>query len=300
MRGILLAALLLPSGAQGASPRLSKERIILRTSMGDLVLALFPDVAPRHTEQILKLARLGIYDATHFHRVHRGFVVQLAGHHERLDLPRNRTLELTPAQKAAIHKIPAEFSSIPHIRGVLSMARADSDPDSAESSFSLLLGNAPHLDRKYTIFGIVAAGWDVLTAIESVAVDANKRPRRPVQVLRVEVVDEEDLKSMNLRQAIPQPAGTDQPAPPLFILVGGVLLITGIQAAWFAGRPPARRARTVALIIALVGFFILFIVSVPQAIRRPSGWIGIAVLAGSIAMFRLMATFEGLPPGAKK
>ena len=86
------------------------ERILLRTNRGDLVLALYPDVAPRTRAQILKLVRLGVYDSTRFHRVEPGFVVQLTN-------AQNRKQPLSPEQRQAIVKLPAEFSALPHRAG---------------------------------------------------------------------------------------------------------------------------------------------------------------------------------------
>src|SRR5207253_2022621 len=63
--------------AAAAEPRLSQERVVLHTTLGDLVLAFYPDVAPRHVEQILRLVRLGAYDGTSFYRVYPSFVAQI-------------------------------------------------------------------------------------------------------------------------------------------------------------------------------------------------------------------------------
>src|SRR5262249_52345369 len=105
LAGLLVAAVPVP--ADQPSPRLAPERIVLHTPAGDAVLALYPDIAPRHVEQILRLVRLGAYDSTHFFRVIPNFVVQLS-------IVQDRTLPLTAEQRAAIQRIPAEFSSLSH------------------------------------------------------------------------------------------------------------------------------------------------------------------------------------------
>ncbi|HJT79047.1 MAG TPA: peptidylprolyl isomerase, partial [Gemmataceae bacterium] len=140
-----LLAAVLPARAE-APPRLAPERVVLRTVAGDVVLALYADVAPGHVHQILKLVRLGAYDGTHFCRIDPTFVAQISTAYDRLS-------PLTPEQRAAIHPLKAEFSGLRHRRGTLSMARDDGKPDSAETSFSVLLADAPHLDGKYTVFG---------------------------------------------------------------------------------------------------------------------------------------------------
>ena len=137
MRRILLLvifSLLYASNAVSAEisvPTTAKERIILSTEFGDLVLALYPDVAPEHVQQILKLVKLNAYDSTHIFRVIPNFVVQVSDIHHRLN-------PLSDEQKAAAVPIPAEFSNtLKHGKGTLSMARWE-DPDSAVSSFSIL------------------------------------------------------------------------------------------------------------------------------------------------------------------
>ena len=145
--------------ATGAdSPRIGDERVLLRTTRGDLVLAFYPDVAPKHIAQILKLVRMGVYDSTWIQRVEPNYVVQLSN-------VQNRKRALSPEQLAAITKLPAEFSSVPHRTGTLSMAREPADPNSAETSFSMMLNAAPHLDGKYTVFGEVEFGMPLLSML---------------------------------------------------------------------------------------------------------------------------------------
>ena len=129
---------LLPRCGRAQTPRVDDDCVILHTIGGDVVIALYPDVAPEHVKQILQLVRLGVYDHTHFHRVEPGFVIQLADVHQR-PLPDT----LTEAQEKAIHPLHAEFNAaIKHRRGIVSMARADGQPDSATTSFSIILGDA--------------------------------------------------------------------------------------------------------------------------------------------------------------
>ncbi len=136
---LLLATLVCAAQAAAqettAAPRVAAQRIVLRTNVGDMVLALYPEVAPRHAEQLLKLARLGVFDGVNFFRVESTFVAQLADARYKQPAP-------SPEQLEAIHPLPAEFSALRHRRGTLSMARYDDRPDSGETSFSILLGDA--------------------------------------------------------------------------------------------------------------------------------------------------------------
>jgi len=133
-------------------------RVTMTTSGGTITLKLLPEVAPKTVAQFLRLARAGVYNSVYFYRVEKGFVAQTAT----VD---DREVPLTAVQKAAIVRVPLETSKKRHTRGVLSMAHGD-DPDSGETSFSILLADAPHLDGKFTVFGEIEDSDSVLRAIE--------------------------------------------------------------------------------------------------------------------------------------
>jgi cyclophilin family peptidyl-prolyl cis-trans isomerase len=198
MRPILLVLCL---AAPQDRPPASEERVILRTNVGDLSLALFPQAAPRHVEQFLRLVRAGVYDSTAVARIEPSFVVQFSGHGE-------RTEPLTPEQRKVVARIPLEAGPIKHAYGILSMARETADPDSAESSFSILLGPAPHLDGKYTVFGRLERGEDVLDLIAKTKRREGVRPRFPVRVEKAEVAaSEKAALEAGLRGAFVPPEG---------------------------------------------------------------------------------------------
>jgi len=138
-----------------------RKEVILHTSLGDLVVTLEPDLAPEHVRNFLKLTQTGWYDHTTFHRVVPGFVVQGG-------LGQARTGNQTHYADKWIRPLKGEFSATrKHIRGVLSMARTD-DPNSALTSFFIMLAPAPNLDGKYSIFGKVVDGFDTLDKMEKV------------------------------------------------------------------------------------------------------------------------------------
>jgi cyclophilin family peptidyl-prolyl cis-trans isomerase len=107
-------------------------------------------VAPITVKHILTLFKLGCYNSNHFFRVDKGFVAQTA------DVVSGRLVPLSPMQqREAEVKVPLEVTeAVKHEEGTLSMAR-HSDPNSGGSSFSILLGESPHLNMQYTIFGCV-------------------------------------------------------------------------------------------------------------------------------------------------
>jgi cyclophilin family peptidyl-prolyl cis-trans isomerase len=136
--------------------------VVLQTTKGNIELAFYKDVAPVTSRHILELFRRGAYDTNHFFRVDKGFVAQVA------DVVGGRRAPLDAFQEEiARDTVPGEFQpTVVHRRGTLSMGRYD-DPDSGTSSFSILLGNAPHLDNKYTVFGEMVAGDETLREMEN-------------------------------------------------------------------------------------------------------------------------------------
>ncbi|MFT4589762.1 MAG: cyclophilin family peptidyl-prolyl cis-trans isomerase [Limisphaerales bacterium] len=86
-----------------------------------------------------------------------------------------------------LHIVTGVGETVKHARGVVSMARWE-DPNSAQSSFSLVLGPAPHLDGKYTIFGKVVKGWEVLDKIEELAGAAPRKPKAVVPIYKIRSV----------------------------------------------------------------------------------------------------------------
>jgi peptidyl-prolyl cis-trans isomerase B (cyclophilin B) len=164
--------------AEATAEELAAHRAVLETSYGPITVELFPDLAPNHVRQFLRLAASGVYDGTALHRVVPGFVIQ-GGH-----LPTRREA-LDDRQQGYIRTLPPEFNATVHDRGVVSMARG-AEPDSATSSFFIVLGPSPSLDGQYTAFGRLVDGLDVVSMIESVALDG-ETPVTRIDVARVRV-----------------------------------------------------------------------------------------------------------------
>ena len=144
--------------------QLGDERVTLHVEgHGDIELAFYPNAAPVTVAHITKLFRMGCYDTNHIFRVDRGFVAQI----QSVDMSSVQRPLSAECKAEAQKNVPAEFTPIRHKRGILSMGRMD-DPNSGGSSFSMLLGRAPHLDQQYTVFGEVLAGDDVLAKLEGV------------------------------------------------------------------------------------------------------------------------------------
>jgi len=148
---LLALALALPAAAalESAAPAApdAAERVVLDTTVGTMTIELYPEVAPRTVAHFRRLVGEGWYDGKPFYRVVAGHVIQ-AGDGGENDQP----------------TVPAEFNERPHVVGAVGLAR-DEDPDSGSTEFYVCLAPRPHLDGRYTVFGQVVEGLDVLAAI---------------------------------------------------------------------------------------------------------------------------------------
>jgi cyclophilin family peptidyl-prolyl cis-trans isomerase len=158
---------------------LAQYQAVLETSLGEITIAFSPEHAPEHVRNFLRLASVGVYDGTSFHRVVKGFVVQ-TGH-----LP-TRKGPLAESQQRYVTNLKAEFNDQLHDLGTVSMARL-AEPDTASTSFFIVTARATMLDHKYTVFGRVIGGIDVVQKIEAVAVNGES-PIERVELRRVRIV----------------------------------------------------------------------------------------------------------------
>jgi cyclophilin family peptidyl-prolyl cis-trans isomerase len=131
----------------------SDNKLTLETTKGPIVIALRPDLAPNHVERIKQLVREGFYDGVAFHRVIDGFMAQTGCPHG------------TGTGGSKYPDLKQEFNAAPHVRGVCSMARAQS-PDSANSQFFICFDDARFLDRQYTVWGEVTEGMENVDQIK--------------------------------------------------------------------------------------------------------------------------------------
>jgi peptidyl-prolyl cis-trans isomerase B (cyclophilin B) len=146
--------------------------------LGEIRIELLPELAPRTVTNFEKLADQGFYDGTYFHRVIPGFMIQGGDPATKNHDPRD------DGKGGPGYTIVDEFSDYPHVRGTVSMAHAGR-PSSAGSQFFIVHQDSPHLDGKYTVFGRVVAGMDVVDAVTELEIDRYGRygPRdRPYPV----------------------------------------------------------------------------------------------------------------------
>jgi peptidyl-prolyl cis-trans isomerase B (cyclophilin B) len=159
-----------------------KETIaVIETGFGNVELKFFPDVAPNHVDNFIKLAKEGFYDGTTFHRLIPGFMIQGGDPNSKYP-DRSRHGTGGPG-----YKLKAEFNDKSHVRGTLSMARSG-HPDSAGSQFFICLAGVPHLDGQYTIFGEVVSGMEVVDKIVSQPRDGRDNPDERIE-MRVKITE---------------------------------------------------------------------------------------------------------------
>ncbi|MCA9462192.1 MAG: peptidylprolyl isomerase [Nitrospira sp.] len=172
-----------PAWAEADKDAESKApRAILKTKFGEMEIVLFPDLAPKHVESFVKLAKSGFFNGTIFHRVIPGFMIQ--GGDPLTKDPSNRSRYGTGGPG---YTLPAEFSRVPHEKGILSAART-ADPNSAGSQFFIMVDKAPHLDGQYTIFGEVVKGVEIADTIVNQPRDLRDNPLERIE-MTIEIIE---------------------------------------------------------------------------------------------------------------
>jgi peptidylprolyl isomerase len=129
-----------------------ENTLLMETTKGPVTIRLRPDLAPSHVARIKELAREGFYDGIVFHRVIEGFMAQTGD-------------PTGTGMGGSGKKLKAEFSKAPHVRGAVSMARSN-DPNSGDSQFFIVFGDASFLDGKYTLWGEVTKGMEAVDQLK--------------------------------------------------------------------------------------------------------------------------------------
>ncbi len=162
--------------------KLSETKAVIETKLGKIELKFFPEVAPNHVKNFVELAQKGFYDGTTFHRVIPGFMIQ-GGDPNTKNTDRSKHGMGGPG-----YTVKAEFNEKLHKRGILSMARAQ-DPDSAGSQFFICAADAPFLNKKYSVFGEVVSGLEMVDKIVSAQRDKMDNPVERIEI-KVKIVEE--------------------------------------------------------------------------------------------------------------
>lgn len=152
---------------------MAKLTAVIETSAGTIKFKFFPNEAPGHCRNFIALAQKGFYNNLIFHRVIEGFMIQGG-------CPKGT------GTGGPGYQIKAEFNKNPHLDGTVSMARAN-DPDSAGSQFFICLDKQSFLDGKYSVFGQVTEGLEVVHKIGSTPTGAQDRPKQDQKMLKVSI-----------------------------------------------------------------------------------------------------------------
>jgi peptidyl-prolyl cis-trans isomerase B (cyclophilin B) len=155
--------------------KMAGQCVRLETEIGVIDIEMLAEMAPEAVRNFLNLASIGAFDTTTFSRVVPKFVVQGGNVATR----ENLTQEL---YNRSLRTVPDEPSIIKHVRGIVSLARPD-EPNKATSHFFILVSDAPHLDGKFSAFGRVRSGMDLVDQMNNAPVNGEK-PEKPVRILR--------------------------------------------------------------------------------------------------------------------
>ena len=176
-------------------PSIEPENVVYLdlSNGGRVTIRLMPAWAPAHVERIQTLVKQGFYNGIMFHRVIDGFMAQTGD-------PTG-----TGGGGSQLPDLKAEFNAMPHLRGTLSMARTDS-PDSANSQFFIVFYPRFALDHKYTVFGRVIAGMDVVDSIER-----GEPPEHPTKIIQASIATDNLARPVIAPPAVlPAPVSADQ------------------------------------------------------------------------------------------
>jgi peptidyl-prolyl cis-trans isomerase B (cyclophilin B) len=158
--------------------KMAGQCVTLHTELGEIEVAMMPEVAPESVRNFLNLSATGLLDTTTFSRVVKDFIIQGGN----LSTSEKWSVEMS---KRMARKLPDEPGIVKHVRGIVSMARTD-EPNSATTHFFILVGEGPHLDAKFSAFGTVTKGLEVADAINH-APASGEKPYKPIRINRAVV-----------------------------------------------------------------------------------------------------------------
>jgi len=233
---IIFSLILIGFGNYAFADLFSDPMIKIETNLGDIIIEFFYKDAPEHVKNFIILSRSGFYDGTLFHRVIPGFMIQGGD---------PNTINGNPStwgQGGPDEKLVAEFNTIKHNRGIVSMARS-ADPNSAGSQFFIVHKDSNFLDGEYTVFGRIATeeSFRTLDKIAAVQIGTNDRPTDPEQVRIIKTLVVNAINVPKLIEYV-EPERTESivtPAPELTIFENQELDVKFIApVGWLLQQPP--------------------------------------------------------------
>lgn len=188
-----MVSLLLVSFGNYAFAQYDDKLVVLETNLGNITIDFFPDDAPKHVENFIELAESGFYDGVIFHRIIPGFMIQGGD---------PNTISGDPSTWGTggpSTSVDAEFNTIKHNRGIISMARS-ADPNSGGSQFFIIHSDSNFLDEQYTVFGriVTEESFKTLDKIAEVEIEPIDRPVDPEKVKITKAIVVNRLEISNL------------------------------------------------------------------------------------------------------
>jgi cyclophilin family peptidyl-prolyl cis-trans isomerase len=181
--------LMLPLAMTEAKPTNPENTLTIELKDGNVVIELYPDVAPKHVERIKKLVNQGKYDGVVFHRVIDGFMAQTG------DVEFGNKKDFNSGRVGTggsdLPDLKEEFNDKKHVRGTCSMARSSS-PNSANSQFFICFEEASFLDGQYTVWGQVIEGMDHVDKIKKGSSSNNGSVSDPDHMVKLSVGEKSD------------------------------------------------------------------------------------------------------------
>jgi cyclophilin family peptidyl-prolyl cis-trans isomerase len=270
----------LPLGTgSSAGPVSSWPRLLLSTSMGDILVTLSPRDAPEHIKLLESLVSSGAYGGAYVGRADPGAYVQV----------------FASGSPAAGTALRLERGTVGNVAGALSI---DSTDHEQAPALTLLLSDDHALDSRYTAVGWVTDGSDVLDAIARVPTGLDHRPRQPISINKVAIVAPGETLVLH---GLTTPGGAPSTGTPWgaygFVMAAAIL---GFLIFVFSKRLTPALTASAGLLVVALAFMGLWVGLVPHA-AATSQWLGIALFGGAVGLFRLMGRFERgrpVPPPA--
>jgi len=205
---IFSLSILLLSFGNNALAQTDDQLAVLETNLGTIVIEFFPNDAPKHVDNFIGLAESGFYDGVLFHRIIPGFMIQ-GGDPNTIDGDPSTWGTGGPSTS-----VDAEFNTIKHNRGIVSMARS-ADPNSGGSQFFIVHADSNFLDEQYTVFGriVTEESFETLDKIASVEISSQDRPKDPdqVKITKVTIVNRSEISNL---LELGEPERTESPITP--------------------------------------------------------------------------------------
>lgn len=272
-----LGVTMFSSPCSAYTPPETDPRIVISTSEGKILVALAPENAPQHVKEFLKALSAGDLVGANVVRVSPQYYAQIVA-------------KLGTAQLAGL---PVEHGKVGNVRGALSVYDSGKPGDAPTLVFVVV--KSPQLDPDYTSVGFVEAGMSVVKGISNTATEGDHSPTRPITITEVHLATPKERAL--LRQAEVTTGSNDEATSLLaavFIIACAAFVAAIISA--FYERLGKQRAKSLALIVALLTFFAIWVAM--GGTSHGHGLVGVALFGGAIATFRLMGRFERPVPVA--